>query len=276
MKGQHITYTPEQLAWVEAHRALPRAKMRAQFVARFGREDVTVDHLKALCTRKGWTRLVPWSDAEMAYLRQHYPHEATRLVATALGRSVPATHAWARKLGLTKSPDFLASAASGRLVPGNDKGAATRFKPGHVSPTKGQRRGTTGRSAETQFVKGRRSPNYQPVGSERLVCGYRFRKVADELGVPWTKNWRQVHLIEWEAVHGPVPEGHALKCVDGDRLNCDPANWVPVPRGMLPLLAGGAASRVSYDQAPAELKPALMTLARLRYTARARAQQGAA
>lgn len=54
MKGARIAYEPEELAFIERHRTLPRAEAHAMFCARFMRSDVSFDNFKALCTRKGW------------------------------------------------------------------------------------------------------------------------------------------------------------------------------------------------------------------------------
>ena len=106
---------------------------------------------------------------------------------------------------------------------------------------------------------------YKPIGTERITkCGYLERKVND--GLPARKRWRLIHLINWEAANGPLPEGHALKCLDGDRTNTDPANWKAVPRAMLPRLAGRFGR--DYDNAPAELKPSIMAVAELEHAAR--------
>lgn len=119
----------------------------------------------------------------------------------------------------------------------------------------------------TQFRKGNRTgranENYQPIGTERVSeDGYRERKVHD--GLPMQSRWQLVQRIEWEAANGPVPEGYALKCLDGDKLNCAPSNWTPVSRGVLARLNGGRhRTRVAFDAAPAELKPTVMALAKL-------------
>ncbi len=54
MKGCGIPYSEAELAWIEAHKAQPRAQLHARFCAKFGRTDVSRQNLKALCTRKGW------------------------------------------------------------------------------------------------------------------------------------------------------------------------------------------------------------------------------
>ena len=102
--------------------------------------------------------------------------------------------------------------------------------------------------ADTQFAKGRISWNTVPVGSERVKDGYRWIKVAAQPNVLWNVNWRQLHLVLWEAQHGALPAGHVLKCLDGNRLNSDPANWTCVPRGVLARLnKGNGRKRIAYD-----------------------------
>lgn len=127
----------------------------------------------------------------------------------------------------------------------------------------------------TQFKKGNRTgranERYQPIGAERLSKeGYRERKVHD--GLPMQSRWQMVHRIEWEAVNGPVPKGHCLKCLDGNKLNTDPSNWECIPRALLPRLAGGNRySRVlAYDDAEPELRPTILTVAKLEHRARKR------
>ena len=75
----------------------------------------------------------------------------------------------------------------------------------------------------------------------------------------------------WEQAHGPVPDGMALKCL-GEKTNTDPANWVLVPRALLPRLNGRFGR--GYDDAPAELKPAIMAVAKLEHGVRARKAGG--
>lgn len=69
-KGLPLRYTAAQLAFLSRRRRKPRRELHAAFVARFRRRDVTLDHIKALCTRKGWKTgragrfekgVVPWN-----------------------------------------------------------------------------------------------------------------------------------------------------------------------------------------------------------------------
>lgn len=269
MKGRPIPYSDAELAFIEARAAMPRRQIHAAFVAAFGRGDVRVDDIKALCTRQGWTTgRERWTVEQDALLRELYPDHRTEVVARRVGRELQATYARARALGLAKSPAFLASNDCGRMQRGDGRGAATRFPKGHVPANKGKKRPgwAVGRMAETQFRKGctrggAAAKNWKPLGTERMHCGYRYTKVAEVLGAPWHVNWKATHLLRWEQLHGPVPDGMALKSLDGDRLNVDPSNWELVPRGVLPRLNGIHGH--GYDAAPAELKPTIMAVAKL-------------
>ncbi|WP_333611908.1 HNH endonuclease [Brevundimonas bullata] len=87
--------------------------------------------------------------------------------------------------------------------------------------------------------------------------------------MPLQSRWRLVHLVEWEAVNGPIPEGQCLKSVDGDRSNTDPSNWQMIPRALLPRLNGGRFKKhLAYDEAAPEVRPALLTIAKIDHRAR--------
>lgn len=165
-----------------------------------------------------------WEPFEDAVLRVQYPHMSTRLVAAMLERPVSSTYQRALAAGMHKAPEYLASPAACRLRPGDVRGAAFRFPPGHVPANKGLRRPgwAPGRMKETQFRKGERRgvalKLWKPVGTERASKdGYLERKVND--GLPLQRRWRGVHLIVWEAVNGPLPKGYAIRFKDGDKQN---------------------------------------------------------
>lgn len=146
------------------------------------------------------------------------------------------------------------------------------FAKGQEPFNKGKPHPTRGRSGATQFKKGNRTGkanlNYQPIGTERLnEDGYLERKIHD--GMPMQSRWRLVHLVEWEAINGPIPEGQCLKSIDGDRSNTDPSNWQMIPRALLPRLNGGRfKTHLAYDEAVPEVRPALLTIAKIEHRAR--------
>jgi hypothetical protein len=163
-----------------------------------------------------------WNPEDDALLVARYPHARTSAIARALRRSLVAVYARAHNLGLAKSKEYLASVDACRLRRGDNVGKASRFRKGHVPANKGLRRPgwAPGRMSETWFRRGERScvavRLYKPIGTERVSKdGYLERKVND--GLPLQARWRAVHLVEWEAVHGRVPKGHALTFRNGNR-----------------------------------------------------------
>lgn len=152
------------------------------------------------------------------------------------------------------------------------------FEKGQVPPNKGKpcapgKGGRHPNARKTQFKKGNRTgranARYQPVGAERISKdGYRERKVHD--GLPMQSRWQLVQRIEWEATNGPIPEGMFLKCLDGNRLNTDPSNWEPLPRAVLPYLNGHRG--FDYEAAEPEVRPAIITLAKVKHAARTKSK----
>lgn len=147
-------------------------------------------------------------------------------------------------------------------------GRTGRFAKGQPPSNKGKPMPFHPNSAKTRFKKGQTPANLKPLFHERIgKDGYVEMKVP--VRNPYTGHktrYMHKHRYLWEEENGPLPRGHALKCLDGDRSNTDPANWKAVPRGMLPRLAGRW--NQPYDDAEPELKPVLMATARLAHKAR--------
>ncbi|KQU96802.1 hypothetical protein ASD00_18315 [Ensifer sp. Root31] len=149
------------------------------------------------------------------------------------------------------------------------------FEKGQVPVNKGKpcppgKGGRHPNARRTQFKAGGLPHNTKFLGHERVSKdGYVEISVAQENPhTGYERRYVLKHLHLWERINGPLPEGMCLKCVDGNRLNTDPVNWLMIPRGVLPRLNGGRATRVmAYDTAPHELKPVLMTLARVDHKA---------
>ncbi|SNT76444.1 HNH endonuclease signature motif containing protein [Paracoccus seriniphilus] len=207
MKGKRISYSAEELAWIEARKKMPRRQAHALFCATWSRDDVSLSNYNALCKRKGWMT----------------------------GRT-------------GQFPKGLAPHNKGKPMPDDLRQKCLR----------------------TAFKKGNLPHNHRGHGHERIDSkdGYVVMIVAEKN--PWTgADTRPVHKHRylWEQRYGPVPKGHVLKCLDGDKTNCDPDNWELIPRALLPRLSGRWTG-VKYDEAPAELKPAVMAVAKLDHKAR--------
>lgn len=168
----------------------------------------------------------PWDDWEFEYVRRWYPVTPTDELAEQLGRSRTATYQVAQRMGLKKDPSYYEAGYGGRTDGG--KGAACRFPKGHVPWNKGIHWDSGGRSHETRFKKGQKPHSWQPIGSERVLDGYRQRKVTDT-GYP-PRDWRPVHVLHWERYRGPVPEGHIVVFKNGNKRDIRIANLECISR----------------------------------------------
>lgn len=267
MRRSRIAYIPEELAWIKRNRDLPRAELRDRFAVLFGRKDVTADNIKSLCSRMKWPagpearrrgkgKSYIFTAEETAWLRANAtipgPELLEAFLAAFPGRVITAGQliSWRKRNGIRTGRD-------------------TRFQPGLTPWTNGRKIGSHPNSAATQFTAGQAPHNARPIGYESLSRdGYVL--ICVDRPNPYRPHQKThmafKHKELWISANGPIPDGHVLKCLDGDKTNCDPANWEAVPIGLLPRLNGK--SRREYDRAPAELKPTIMTIAKLEHAAR--------
>lgn len=130
-------------------------------------------------------------------------------------------------------------------------------------------------SEKGRFKKGNEPHNTHYLGHERVSKdGYVEVSVAEtNPHTGYKRRYVLKHRHEWEKANGPVPAGYALKCLDGNKANCDPANWQAIPRSMLPYLAGGNRYKrhLSYDEAEPEIRPVILTAAKVKHALRANA-----
>lgn len=150
------------------------------------------------------------------------------------------------------------------------KGETPHNKGKKCKPGKG---GNHPNARKTQFRKGQLPHNANYLGHERIdpKDGYVYVSVAEtNPHTGYERRYVLKHLWLWQQANGPLPEGHCLKCLSADRTNCDPSNWEAIPRALLPRLAGGNryAPKLAYDDAPDELKPTVLAIAKLEHAAR--------
>lgn len=143
-----------------------------------------------------------------------------------------------------------------------------RIQPGTTPPNKGKKMPYHPNSARTRFQKGQRPLNKYEIGHESIDKDGYVKICVDEPN-PWTGHRSYMafkHRWLWEKANGPVPKGMLLKCLDGNKLNCEPSNWEAIPMAMQPRLNGRFGR--GYDHADPELKPTIMAIAKLEHKAR--------
>jgi hypothetical protein len=157
--------------------------------------------------------------ADDQVIRERYPTTLTRDIAKDIGHPESSVYKRARVLGLKKDPAFLSSAASGRLQQNHGIGVRTRFKPGNESWNKGQNYRPGGFSTAFQFKPGHKPYTWVPVGTTLIDGdGYTKRKVRDDAPPGKSRrNWVFVHRELWEQHNGPVPAGHNVTFVNGNK-----------------------------------------------------------
>lgn len=268
MRRGPIPYSDDEMAWLEANRMMVISDYHDAFVCMFARQDITAANLHQLRKRKGWKvgrapgryigRRRRYSSEEITWLRENY--------------TLPIGEYHQRFCAQFNRDDVPAANLHGlRKREGWKTGRTGHFEAGTEPPNKGKTcpPGVGGRhpnARRTQFQKGQLPHNYIGAGHERIdvTDGY-ATIIVDEVN-PWTgAATRPVHKHRWlwEKANGPVPHGHVLKCLDGNKLNTDPLNWEAIPREVLPRLNGRFG--MHYDQAEPELKPTIMAVAKLKH-----------
>jgi hypothetical protein len=165
----------------------------------------------------------PWTEPEDRVMREFYPKLRGIDLAEVLKRTTSSVFQRAKKLGLEKSPEFLASDLSGRVQRGKQHPnmIASQFQKGQTSWNKGLKGvvGVQDACRATQFKKGRpahEARNYKPIGSLRINAdGILERKVTDDPNVYPARRWVPVARLVWEAANGPIPAGHVVRFKQG-------------------------------------------------------------
>lgn len=144
-------------------------------------------------------------------------------------------------------------------------GRTGRYERGTVPANKGKTMPYNANSARTRFKKGQSPPNTKYLGHERVSKDGYVEICIDQVNphTGYKHRYVQKHRYLWERENGPVPSGLCLKCLDGNKQNTDPSNWLAIPRALLPFLNGHRGPH--YDAATPEAKPAILTLARLKH-----------
>jgi hypothetical protein len=209
-------------------------------------------------------RHIRYSDAELAWLEEHRTMQIGWYHAAFVLRFGRHDVSEANLHSLRKRKGWR-TGRTGQFV----KGQPAMNKGVPCAPGRG---GNHPNARRTQFRNGQEPHNTRWLGHER-VSKDGYVEISVDVPNPHTGYHRRYvlkHRWLWEQANGPVPEGHALKCLDGNKQNTDPSNWEPVPRAILPRLAGGNRHqrKLAYDDAPPEVRPAIMAIAKLQHAAK--------
>jgi hypothetical protein len=207
--------------------------------------------------RRGGAKNIPWSVAELRWVEAH---------RTLLRKDAHAM--FCAKFRQIKLGAYAALCKRKGWVTGRDG----RIQKGNVPSNKGKKMPYNPNSARTQFKKGQLPLNTKFLGHER-VSKDGYIEISIDQENPHTGFERRYvlkHKHLWENENGPVPTGMCLKCLDGNRLNTDPSNWTLIRRALLPFMNGHRGP--NYDSAAPEVKPAVLTLAKLRHARFSRAR----
>jgi hypothetical protein len=148
-----------------------------------------------------------WTLQETELLIEYYPHRSTKEVAFITGKTIAQCYNKAFALQLHKTPEYLATEASGRLQKGNQ---ATQFYKGHQPWNKGLKGIQIG-GKETQFKKGHLPHNHRSVSEERIdEDGYTYIKIAEP------RKWVLKHRHIYEQHHGKLEPHMIVTFIDKD------------------------------------------------------------
>jgi hypothetical protein len=260
-------YTDEQIAFVrEGYQTMSLAQLAPLFSARFGLQK-SPSELHALCKnhgircgRKSGERIHQrrriFSEEQEAFIRAEY----RRRPLTDLTRELNRRFAGQWNLNQVRAYLKNHSITSGRTG---------RFEKGATSWNFGKR-GYMGAN-RTSFKKGSMPHTKRRLWSER-VGKDGFIEISVPERNPYTgapTRFRHKHVWLWECAHGKVPKGHAVIFKDGNRRNFDLDNLLLVTRAELLSM-----NLHGYRDMPAELKPAVLALARVEAKAGFRVRPG--
>lgn len=264
MKGHRIAWTPLQLAFIKRRKKWERCRLHAAFVKRFRRRDISLVAIRSLCKRSGWLTgsrkgrrkgcSLAYSKAELTWIKRRRKLPRAQLHA-----------AFVEKFGRTNvTAETLKRLCLRR---GWRTGRDGRFDKGIVPANKGKRMPYNPNSARTRFKKGGKPANTKYAGHEHITKDGYVEISINETNPHTGFERRYVHKHRWlwERLHGPIPKDMVLKC-KGDKTNSDPSNWEIVPRALLPRLNGRYGR--GYDEAPGDLKPTIMAVAKLEHRLR--------
>ena len=78
----------------------------------------------------------------------------------------------------------------------------------------------------------------EPIGSEKIVSGYKYIKVCKSCG-GFYKDWKRESTIVWERHNGEIPNGYMVVMLDGNKLNTNIDNLCMISKKVAARMANG-------------------------------------
>jgi len=250
-----LVYTKEQLHFLRAFRMFPIDVITTAFNSHFSTnkaqasiQSVYKNHQiprirKSPGKNNGIARI--YTPERIAWLREHYPQMPIADLAAAYNSTFGANH----------TKEQLHSVCARR---GIRSGRTGRFEKG-LAPWNTGKKGYMGANTGS-FKKGNMPQTKVRLWTERINRdGYVEISIPERN--PWTgapTRFKHKHLWLWEVENGPLPKGHAVIFRDGNNRNFDSDNLMLVSRAELLLL-----NLHGYKEAPGELKPTILAIAKL-------------
>lgn len=135
-------------------------------------------------------------------------------------------------------------------------GRDCRIKPGAIPPNKGKKGYCPPGCEKSWFGKGHTPYNKQAIGTVLMKSnGYLWRKLGEG-----ARDWRQEHILVWEAANGPLPKGAIVLFKDGNHENVALENLTLITRTELAIL-----NRYGLLKTDAELTETAILIAKLKH-----------
>jgi hypothetical protein len=249
-------YTAEQLDFLrDGYQRMDVSELTEAFNRQFGTSKSRVAIKSALsgngftCGRptggkKGTLRI--WTKEQADFITEAYSRMPLDRVLVELNQRFSSSFTFTQLRAFTRNHGVL-SGRTGRFHKGQPRTPGSGAKgPNRTSFKKG-------------CMSGAAQHNYVPIGSFRVSKdGYLERKVTDDPSLAPARRWVGVHRLNWEAAHGPIPDGHCVCFIDGDPLNAELDNLVLLSRRELVWL-----NKTRLGAVPAELRPAAIATAKV-------------
>jgi hypothetical protein len=163
--------------------------------------------------------------------RQALPHSYTKAEIHFIERTVPGrSYEETRQLFNERFGTSLTFGQIQRVLHrlGLKNGRVMRFGPDRPSPSKGKK-GIIPPGFQKWRESGGKNSNERPVGDE--IINY-----FGHIMVKTTKGWKPRRVVIWEETYGPIPEGHVIILVNGNKSDMSLDNMFMVSKRELAMM----------------------------------------